>query len=84
MAQRTADIRSGEAFGQVIADIRSARGLTQADLAEQSGATRSYLSHVETGRTTRLLDMMLRILRVLNARVYIVFDDGKEVTDGES
>ncbi len=82
MAKRTADIRSGQAFGQVIADIRSARGLTQTELAEQSGVTRSYLSHVETGRTTRLLDMMLRILRVLNARVYIVFDVGED--DGES
>ena len=81
MAQRTADIRSGEAFGRVIADIRRTRKMTQADLAEDAGVTRSYLSLVESGRTTRLLDMVLRLLRTLNARVYIVFDD--EETNGE-
>lgn len=81
MVKRTADIRSGDAFGRVIADIRSSRGLTQTDLAERAAVSRSYLAHVESGRTTRLLEMMLRILRVLGARVYIVFDD--EVTDGQ-
>lgn len=75
MAKQTADIRSGEAFGHVIAEIRRTKGLTQTELAEQSGVARSYLSHVESGRTTRLLEMTLRILRVLNARIYIVFDD---------
>jgi transcriptional regulator with XRE-family HTH domain len=75
MTQRTADVRSGEAFGRVIADIRRTKKMTQADLAENAGVSRAYLSMVESGRTTRLLDMTLRILRILNARIYIVFDD---------
>ena len=81
MSQRTADIRSGEAFGRVIADVRRARKMTQENLAEDAGVSRSYLSQVESGRTTRLLDMMLRLLRALDAKVYIVFDDGE--TNGE-
>lgn len=80
--ERRADIRSGEAIGRVIADIRRARGLTQSGLAERSGVTRTYLSHIETGRTSRLLEVLLRTLRALDARVYIVFDD--EVTNHPS
>lgn len=58
--------------------MRSARGLTQEDLAHQVGVERTYLARLEAGATVLLLDRALRILRRLGATVTITLpeDDG--------
>jgi HTH-type transcriptional regulator/antitoxin HipB len=87
MSERTWVVRSGDDLGRAIAEIRIARGLTQAQLAERAALDRSYLAKFERGRTSPLLDQLLRVLRRLGATVTITFDDvdgPSEDVDGPS
>lgn len=74
-------IHSGADFGRAIADLRRRQGMTQAQLAEQSGLSRDYLAHLEAGRTSKSLDHVLRTLRRSGATVTVSLpedeDDGK-------
>jgi HTH-type transcriptional regulator/antitoxin HipB len=73
-------IHSGADFGRAIADMRRRQGLTQAQLAEQSGLSRDYLAHLEAGRTSKSLDHMMRTLRRAGATVTVSLpedDDGE-------
>jgi transcriptional regulator with XRE-family HTH domain len=70
-SQQTWTIRSPGDFGRTIADLRTQRGLTQAELAEQSGISRNYLAQLETGLTVALLERVLRLLRRLGAEVTV-------------
>lgn len=69
-------IRAGEDLGLAIAEIRSRRGLTQRQLAEESGLSRDYLAQIEAGRTGRLLEHMLRVLRRCGAELTITHAGG--------
>jgi transcriptional regulator with XRE-family HTH domain len=70
-------VHSGEDFGRAIADLRRAKGMTQAQLAEASGLTRTWLARLETGHSTPVLDHLLRLLRRLGATITItVSEDG--------
>lgn len=64
-------IRSGRDFGRTIADLRVERGLTQTQLARQSGVTRHYLAELERGVTALVLDRVVRLLRRLGAEVTV-------------
>lgn len=75
MAPRTWTVRSTEDLGHAVAEIRRARGMTQHELAEQGGITRAWLAQLETGRTTPVLNHLLRLLRRLGATVTITFGD---------
>lgn len=75
MATRTWNVRSPEDLGHAVAEIRRARGMTQEDLAERGGLTRTWLSKLETGHSTSVLDHLLRLLRRLGATVTITFGD---------
>ncbi len=76
MSQRW-NVRSGEDFGRAIGDLRRAKGMTQAQLAESGGLTRSWLARLEAGHSTPVLDHLLRLLRRLGATITItVGDDG--------
>ena len=74
-------IHSGADFGRAIADLRRRQGLTQAQLAEQSGLSRDYLAHLEAGRTSKSLDHLLRTLRRSGASVTVSLPDDD---DGEA
>lgn len=76
---RTWSVRSAEDLGRALAEIRHARGLTQAQLATEGGLSRASLAQLEVGRSTPVLDHFLRLLRRLGATVTITFegDDGK-------
>jgi transcriptional regulator with XRE-family HTH domain len=71
---RTWSVRSGEDFGRAIGELRRAQGLTQEDLARQSGITRDWLARLETGHTNRVLEHLLRLLRRLGATVTITWE----------
>jgi len=75
MATRTWTVRSTDDLGLAVAEIRRARGMTQAELAEQGGLSRHWLAKLERGRSTPVLDHFLRLLRRLGATVTITFDD---------
>lgn len=83
MAEERWTIRSAPDIGRAIAAIRGSSGLTQQDLAARVGLTRDYVAQIERGRTGRLLDHLLRILRRLGATVTITFEaPDDEPSDG--
>ncbi len=64
-------IRAPDDVGRTIADLRSARGMTQAQLARQSGIPREYLARLENGATVEMLERALLLLRRLGAEVTV-------------
>ncbi len=76
---QTWTIGSAADFGRAIADIRARRGLTQERFAAQAGLSRVYLAQIESGRSARLLEHLLRLLRRAGATVTITLkpDDGE-------
>lgn len=76
MTKRIA-VRTGGDLGRAIAEVRRDRGLSQAELAEYSGLSAAYLSKIESGRTSSVLEHALRVLRRLGVKLTIeVSDDG--------
>jgi HTH-type transcriptional regulator/antitoxin HipB len=62
-------IYSAESLGQAIRHYRRESGLTQAELANQAGLNRTYLSALEQGQETEQLKRLLRVLRLLGVRM---------------
>lgn len=70
-------IRSPEDVARAVAGARSARGLTQAELAEQTGIARGYLAKLESGASTPMvLDRTIRLLRRMGATITITIEVG--------
>jgi HTH-type transcriptional regulator/antitoxin HipB len=65
------EIRRPEDLGLAVSEARRAVGLTQAQLADQSGIERTYLAKLEAGLSTLLLDRSVRLLRRLGARLIV-------------
>jgi transcriptional regulator with XRE-family HTH domain len=66
-------------LGRVIAGARAERGLTQDQLAEETGVDRTYLARLEAGGTTLAVERALRMLRRMGATITVeleVTDDG--------
>lgn len=76
-------VRSGSDLGAAIGEIRSARGLTQADLSEQLGVSRTWLAKLERGRTTQMVNLLVRLLSNMGATILVEFDD-RERSGGEN
>jgi len=68
-------VHSGSDFGRAVADIRHIRKLTQTELSSEAGLGRTWLAKLETGRTTLVLEIFLRLLRRLDATVTITIDN---------
>ncbi|MGH3008970.1 MAG: helix-turn-helix domain-containing protein [Gaiellaceae bacterium] len=77
-SRQTWIIRSSSDFGRTIADLRALRGITQSDLAAQSGLPREYLARLERGLTVTMLERMLRLLRRLGAEVTVSIPTGDD------
>ncbi len=58
-------------LGLVVRDIRKRNGRTQAEVAEQAGVSRVWLSQMENGKQTVELGMVLRVLDVLGSGVAV-------------
>jgi len=56
-------------LGAAIRHYRREAGLSQAELAEQAGLHRSYLSDLEQGKETEQVRRILRILKQLGVRM---------------
>lgn len=63
-----------EFLGQRIKEIRKARNLTQAKLAELVGVDSKYISRLETGNSYPSLDTLENIAGILNADVKEFFN----------
>jgi len=75
-------------IGTRISTIRRERGLTQDELADQVGVSRSAVAQWETGRTGQVTGNLPRIADVLEVNVeYLVYGDNKraagEVRQGD-
>jgi y4mF family transcriptional regulator len=57
--------------GEIIANARRDRGLTQVELARQLGVTQSWLSQIEKGKDNAQLGKVLRVLSYLGVRLRV-------------
>jgi transcriptional regulator with XRE-family HTH domain len=64
-------VRNAADLGAAIRAARLASAATQLELAEDVGVTRSYLAMIERGRSSRLLDLLLDLLRVLDLELVV-------------
>jgi len=58
----------GEVFGAHLRELRTVRGLTQAQLAEKARTSTPFISQLERGVTTPTLGMLLRLAEALECR----------------
>mgnify|MGYP003461265108 CR=1 FL=1 len=72
---RTWNVRSAEDLGRALAELRHDRNMTQEQLADLAAIGRTNLAKIERGRSTPLLDNVLRLLRRMGATVTITWDD---------
>lgn len=72
-------VRSPADLGRALAGVRSASGLTQAQLAELAALDRSYLARIESGAGVLQVERTLRALRRMGAEVTVSF----ESSDGD-
>jgi transcriptional regulator with XRE-family HTH domain len=68
-------IYTAASMGHAIRHYRIQAGLTQAELAEQLGLDRSYLSRLEKGQETEQLRRLIVILRRLGVRATLQHAD---------
>lgn len=73
----------GAVFGPHLRELRVARGLTQAELADGARSNVIFISRLERGVTTPTLGMLLRLAEALECRVtelVEVFDRGPRIS----
>ena len=68
-------IYSPASLGDALRHYRHEAGLSQAQLAEETGLQRSYLSELENGKETEQLTRLLRVLRCLGVRMTLDKED---------
>ena len=81
MAETTRE--EGAVFGPHLRELRTARGLTQAEVAERSRSNVIFISRLERGVASPTLGMLLRLAEALDCRVsnlVEVFDRGPRVS----
>lgn len=72
--------RSFKELMDALRDVRhSDGGLTQQQLADQLGVSRSYVADMETGRSNRLVDLVFDMLRMLDLELVIRRRGGEDV-----
>ncbi len=68
-------VRTGDDLGRAVAGVRTARSMTQTEVAEMTGIDRTYLTRLENGATVAQIERALRVLRRLGATVSVELDD---------
>lgn len=75
--------REAEVFGAHLRELRTARALTQAQLADRCRSNVPFISNLERGLTAPSLAMLLRLAEALDCRVVElveVFDRGERIS----
>jgi len=73
----------GEIFGAHLRELRTAHGLTQAQLADRARTNKPFISNLERGLTTPTLGMLLRLAEALEcppSHLMKIFDRGPHVS----
>jgi putative transcriptional regulator len=68
---------SGEPVKNRLPELRSARDMTQGDLAEALNVSRQTVNAIETGRYDPSLPLAFAIARLFKCRIEEVFNDRK-------
>ena len=68
-SKRSFQIYSTRSIGSAIRHYRKKANLTQSELADQTGISRSYLTRLELGQETEQLRRILRIFRRLGVSI---------------
>src|SRR5690606_24067971 len=63
-------------IGQLIAEVRKKRGLTQADFARELNTSQSAVNRIENGKQNMSMEMLGRISDVLNRELLRINDTG--------
>jgi len=63
--RKTAVLTGEDCFGRTLREIRKERGLSQEELAFESGLHPTYIGHLERGRKSPSLRTILRLAHVL-------------------
>ncbi|MEX2289768.1 MAG: helix-turn-helix transcriptional regulator [Mycobacteriales bacterium] len=77
-------VRTAAELGIAVAEARRRCGLSQVELAEQTGIARTYLARMETGLTVVLLDRVLLVLRRLGAQMVVTLPDPDQTPSAAS
>lgn len=73
-------VRSFHELMDALRDVRLSDGeLTQQQLADRVGVSRSYVADMEAGRSNRLIDLTFDLLRVLDLELVIRRRGGGDV-----
>jgi len=68
-------LTEAEIFGRRLRQLRTARGLTQEQLAEAAGITSTYTSDLERGEKVPSLSILLRLARAFDITVAELLED---------
>lgn len=66
-------------FGLAVRRLRVARGMTQGELADMSGVSRTYISALEHGRKNPTLDTQERVAGALEIRLSELVRQAEEI-----
>ncbi len=65
-------VASASRIGRYLGAVRSAAGLTQAELAEIAGVSRTWLIHFEAGKKRRAqMDVVFKVISALDCELVI-------------
>lgn len=68
-------VRSPADLGRALSELRRARDLSQSDLAVRLGVDRSYVTKLEKGHSSPLLELVFDVLAELEATVAVAGRD---------
>ena len=69
-------VASPQALGRLLQQARLAQGLTQQQVAEELGISQSYVSELESGKTSLALVRIFEIMRLTGMKL------GAEIPEG--
>ncbi|WP_420638762.1 helix-turn-helix transcriptional regulator [Candidatus Poriferisocius sp.] len=65
-------VPSAPRLGRLVGAVRANAGITQAELAEAAGVSRTWLIHFEAGKKRRAqMDTVFKVLRTLDCEMVI-------------
>lgn len=68
-------------FGALVRDRRKSLRLSQTDLAQRLKVSQRYISHLEHGKSTLQLGLVLRVLKELGVSIHVTLSADQNKTE---